>query len=261
MLLALLLASSASAHDYWLFPKTFTPDAGSDMRMLLLVGDDGDIEQIRPFEKERTPRLELWTAAGRADLLPDHPRRANPAVQTPAPATPGLALLTLDRAAAEVVLDPETFAHHLESEGLTHLVHEHDGHAHVHGPQTDTFDRSLKVLLAVDGDSSGTVWSQVVGQTLEIVLHSNPFDGPGPLGLTVLQDGEPVRNVKVEAVQRLGKAATPAVLADQTDRKGHATFTLTPGRWTLRATTAEAAGRDAWTSHWAAFSIQVPEAE
>lgn len=259
-MLTLLLAFTASAHDYWLFPETFEPAPSTTMRMLLLVGDDLHIEQIRPFEKERATRLERWNAQGRTDLLAGHPRRANPAIQAPAPAEPGQALIAFDRAPAEVVLDADAFVAHLEAEGLTHLVHQHDGHPHVHGAQTDTFDRSIKTLVAVGGDTSGDAWGQVVGQKLELVLQRDPFAGPGPLAVRLLEDGAPVKRVKVEAIQRQGQKDDPEIHEARTDRDGVAQFELTEGRWVLRATTAEPDGKNAWASHWTAFSIFVPGA-
>ncbi len=116
------------------------------------------------------------------------------------------------------------------------------------------------MLLAVDGDLSGDVWGAVVGQDMEIVLRSSPFEGDGPLEVQVLEDGAPAKFVKVEAIQRLGQKNEPRIHAARTSTSGAVSFDLDPGRWVIRATTAESTGDNTWHSHWAAYSLFIPEA-
>jgi uncharacterized GH25 family protein len=261
LLSALTLASaSASAHDYWLYPETFTPEAGKDLRFLMLVGDDLFIEQVRPHEPAKTLRLQQHTADGSKAIEGTGDKFG---ALTATADQAGSMMLSLERAPAEVDLDRETFAHYLEEEGLESLAAKHRVDRDI---QREQFDRSLKVLLAVDGASEGDLHNKVVGQKLEIVLLDNPFavQPGGSLRAKLLLDGAPLPGHRIEALQRTGQKGELTEHSTVTDASGVATFPMDKsGLWIVRSVylepciTSAACDDVHWLSHWSAFTFAI----
>src|SRR5207237_6888226 len=68
---AVLLLGAAvpvAAHDYWLVPETFTPVAGKSVAVRLFVGEELLADEERPWQPDKTTKLELVTAAGTTNL-------------------------------------------------------------------------------------------------------------------------------------------------------------------------------------------------
>src|SRR5205085_12271448 len=79
--LLLVLTGSASAHDFWIQPETFSPALDRPVAVRLFVGDGFVVESERVFEKKPTPRLHLLDAERTTDLLPQGHEGKTPFVQ------------------------------------------------------------------------------------------------------------------------------------------------------------------------------------
>ena len=73
----LLLAYSASAHDYWLVPETFTPKPGASVPVRLYVGEAFKPEQEVAYSAKKTAALQLVTATKTVTDFPDLKDGAN----------------------------------------------------------------------------------------------------------------------------------------------------------------------------------------
>jgi hypothetical protein len=244
-LLASLLASSASAHDFWIELSTKRAAPGEPVAARLFVGDDGAGE---PFPRDPGHLLRFWAAsdAGEAPLLARS--GADPAGVF-VPHAPGVHAIGYTSRATPLALEPARFAAYLDQEGLPRVR-----------PGPELFSRCAKALLPV-GSADTAGFQRVLGLTLELVPERSPFLlAPGDeLPVRLLYEGRPLAGALVDARQH-----GAAVAAARTDAEGRVRLRLpAPGFWMIAAVhlTEAAPGQGAaWESFWASLSFVVPDA-
>ncbi len=246
-LTAALVSFPAPAHDFWIEPSAFAPDAGELVRLKLWVG-----ERLGGETLPRNEELIEWFAAIHGSL-------ASPVLgidgSEPAgilrPASPGgvvVAYRSLRSPAA--VLGAEDFAAYLDLEGLAPVK-----------PGREVFSRCAKCLLAVGGRGDPG-FTKPVGLALELTPDVDPYTlGPGGcLTVQLLYQGRPLRGALVIALDATDRERPQRV---RSDRQGRATFTLPrSGEWLIKAVHMIPAPTDAgadWESFWASLTFSLPD--
>lgn len=256
---ALLLASPASAHDYWLEFQPLQPTVGADLSLSLLVGEDFVAEKEKPFEKARFSALRHVTSTSDTDLLPTAVDGAVP-VHRLALDTPGGHLLAVERNPVHIRLRARKFNRYLEHEGLHHVL-EQRRHALEHlWPGDERYTRHLKAFVQI-GEQADGVSMKVLGQHLEIVPDRDlaAIKAGERLGFVVLFAGKPLPGLQVEAFVR--QAGTTRGQMATSDAAGRVAFTVqSPGAWLVRTLHMQRCsgciGAD-WQSFWAGYSFAV----
>jgi uncharacterized GH25 family protein len=236
--LALLLATPAAAHDFWIEPSTFHPAAGERVVVSLLVG-----MKLAGDPVPRLPALiDKFFIRGNGD--------ERQVVGSNGRAPAGIALVEggglhwigYQSFASELKLDAAKFAEYLRDEGLPTVP-----------PGPERFYRCAKALLDTPGDS-GKVLETPLGFTLELIPHRNPY-ASRELPLTLLFRGKPLRDAQVVALNGND------IVKVRTDARGRATFKIArPGLWMIKAVHMEPAPKgtgSTWESWWASMTFNV----
>jgi len=256
---ALLLASPARAHDYWLEFQPLQPTVGADLSLSLWVGEDFVADAEKKFEKSRFSTLRHVTSAGTTNLLPTAIDGAVP-VHRLKLAAPGGHLLAVERNPVLIQLRARKFNRYLEHEGLHHVLAQRR-HALEHlWPGHERYTRHLKAFVQIGDQADGTSM-KVLGQRIEIVPDRDlALIKPGErLGVVVLFAGKPLPGLQVEAFVRQG-GTTRGQMATS-DAAGRVEFTVeASGAWLVRTLHMQRCsgciGAD-WESFWAGYSFAV----
>lgn len=240
-LLASLLASSASAHDFWIELSSARAAPGEPVAARLLVGDGLAGE---PYPRNPAHFTRFW-AASRAGEQPLTGRSGADPAGLFAPRASGVHAVGYASRPTLSALEPGKFEAYLDQEGLARVA-----------PGRELFSRCAKALLPVgDGPSEG--WDRVLGLTLELVPERDPFAQAkgGELPVRLYYEGAPLAGALVEAMHD-GAAAS----AGRTDADGRVTLRVAaPGLWVVAAVhlTAAPPGLGAeWESFWASLSFE-----
>jgi hypothetical protein len=245
VLAAFLVSSPVLAHDFWIEPSAFTPEAGDLVKLKLCVGEHLGGETL-----PRNDALIEWFSAVRGPS-------ANPVIgidgSDPAgyfrPSAPGGVVIAYRSLRSAVELPPDKFQAYLDLEGLPAVK-----------PGREVFSRCAKSLLAVAGRGDPT-FTRPVGLTLELVPEADPYTmTPGDrMTVRLLYQGKPLAGALVMALDTVDAASPQQV---RSDAEGRATFTLPrPGSWLVKAVHMIRAPRDAgadWESFWASLTFSLP---
>jgi uncharacterized GH25 family protein len=255
-LLALLLVSSARAHDYWLQPETFVTAPNKPVAVRLLVGDNLEVETERAFERKTTLRLQLTSASETRDLLASGKEGGKPFL-TLRIKEAGSHWIALERDRRTIRLEAEKFNDYLIEEGLDRVLDQRRLAKESDKPGRERYSRYLKCLLRCgDGDES---WKKPLGHRLEIVPLSDPsaVKPGGMLKVRVQFDGKPLPDVAIFALHRKGEKVQRQ--KEKTDRDGVAAYRLgDAGQWLIRMVHMRRCPdpEDAdWESFWTSLSF------
>jgi uncharacterized GH25 family protein len=216
LLLTILAASAAQAHDFWLEPSTFRPQAGQIFSVGLRVGQN--------FEGDALPRsaslIESFTLREAAmEHAVNGSENQDPAGYVRL-LRPGVATIGYRSKPSPLELTAEKFNRFLVEEG-------------VNAPRATTLRREQfqRFAKAIVGSGDGaTLLSKPFGWRFEIVPESNPHDA-GSLRVRVMLDQRPLRGALVSAIRR-GDAARVSV---RTSPDGRATIALPgSGVWLIK---------------------------
>lgn len=259
LLLLLVFATPAHAHDYWMehMPRELQP--GDPFMLQLLVGDGLEAEVERPYQADMTTRFELHTADGLLDLSEGRADSTAPLLAATLPEQ-GCALLVMDRRFHMLEGTVGDFLSFVEHEEQAQLAGKYDG-ADPADPLRRRYARNLKALLPglARAGCADSLVSVPVGQELEILLAPGvPGRGVGDeLSGTLLFRGEPL----------VGQAGSAMVCRPdgevhrepfRTSEDGRFAVELAhPGQWVLRVAHLRPTEGDAadWDTHYALFSF------
>lgn len=253
--LALLLASTASAHDFWIEPTNHAAPVAKPLALRLLIGHDADRTEYR-----RNPRhIRSFTVA-----TPTGTRSVAGLAGGPGglftPRTKGLHTFAYASNPSLAHLESDAFRAYLVEEGLTEALAVVKASPALGRPIRELFERCAKALVAVGGSSKGAS-SQRMGLALELVPLVDPFglEPGGRLALQLLRDGVPLAKVRVSAYRR---EAPGSVVHATTDADGRVTLPLAkPGGWLVKAVAIQKAARRSgadWHSLWATLTFALP---
>ena len=214
--LALMIASSATAHDFWIQPEA---------PFSLLVGH-GPYRQISPISPSRITRFEAVGPAEGVHLL---------------------VLETDDKAQSH--LPAIRFNDYLRVEGLTPALQERERTHRGDRDGSERYSRRAKALIG--GGPEEPLFTKAIGLTLEIVPEPSP--SARTLPVRVLYKGEKLAGALVKLTD-LDHDEQPFE-THVTDAEGRATFTLPDkGSWLLNVIWTEVLGPEAETDFATIFS-------
>jgi hypothetical protein len=250
-------AEGACAHDYWLLPATFTPDAGKPVSVALHVGDRFVSEGEKAHQAKATVSLKLLSAAAAIDLTAADGDK--PAVRF-TPGKPGTCIVALERDARLITLPAKKFTAYLKEEGLDSILADRAKSGEAGRDGRERYRRYLKCYLRAGG-TGDEAWKKRAGHKLEIVPLSDPtgLKKGDTFAVRVLFDGEPLAGALVTAFSRHGDRVKSR--SARTSPKGEARFALSePGAHLVRLVyMRRAKGDDSadWHSWWSALTCEV----
>ena len=253
---ALLMSSnSASAHDFWIEPETFTPRAETPLEVRLRVGHEDELRSVAR-KPERIIRFEAVDPAGRAVAI------TGEAGQEPAGrvilSKPGVHTLVFQSNHAYIELEADKFDDYLEHEGLTEILA--GRRASKRGPGRESYARYCKSLVRVGESEAG--FDRTLGLPLELTALASPFDGP--LRFRLDFRGQPLAGARVE-LMRLDNLTQSQT--SKTNAKGEVRFEkkrLEPGAHMVAVThmvPAKPPVKGEWESFWGTLSFELPSAQ
>jgi len=259
-------ASAARAHDYWIQPSSFHPNAGDELGVGLRVGDGGAGDPAR----RNAARIEKFVAAGPAGEHPIGGADGDDPAGHIRLAEPGAYLLEYRSRPSFIEMKPAEFTAYLKEEGLDGIDALRQRRGQAGQPGREVYSRCLKSVIRVGaGQLNGL--GRTLGCRLEIIPETDP-SGPGPQGFRLLFDGKPLSGVLLKA--RRPSARAPEVQA-RTNRDGSVRLALNgPGEWIVTAVHMTAAqgpveafvkaGEPSrtvsadWRSVWASLTFERP---
>ena len=242
-----LVSSPVLAHDFWIEPSAYTPDANKLVTLKLWVG-----EYLGGETLPRNEALIDWFSAVRGGVqAPVLGIDGSETAGMLRPAAPGGWVIAYRSLRSAVLLPAEKFQAYLDLEGLPPVT-----------PGREVFSRCAKTLLAVGGRGDPT-FTRPVGLTLELIPEADPYTlAPGArLAVRLLYQGKPLSGALVMALD-----ATDAQHPQQvrSDLEGLASFALPrAGAWLIKAVHMIPAPADAgadWESFWASLTFALPPA-
>lgn len=256
--LALLLVSSAAAHDFWIEPTAHHAEPAKPIALRLLIGHGTERS-----EYHRNPRhIRSFTVATPKGTVPVTGIRGGPGgLFTPRHA--GLHTFAYVSNPSLTQLEPDAFQAYLAEEGLAGALAQVKGEPPPKRPIRELFTRCAKALVTVGGSSKGG-HAERMGLDLELVPLVDPFalKPGGRLSVLLLRAGVPLANARVSAYRR---DAPEVVIHARTGADGRAALVLDkPGRWLVKSVAIARAGRRSgadWQSHWATLTFALPAAK
>lgn len=249
-------AHAVFAHDYWLVPEKFFLAPEEPTKIHLYYGDELKIDDERPFQKDRTPRLDQISTEGTVDLTATRIDDQKP-FATLSFSKPGSYVLAMDRNAQNIVLKGPEFTAYLKEEGLSDILARRNPKT----PGRERYMRSIKTLIQV-GERITDIPLKPNSQRLEIVPLQNPLRlKPGyVLIVQLLFDGFPLMHRQIQAYHlEKGKLIAQS---QRTDGQGKAFFRLDqPGFWLIRTVHMRPCKQNCreidWESFWSSLSFAI----
>ena len=263
LLIVMLLARPAVAHDYWLVPETFEPKEGANVPVRIYVGDAFKPEQEIAYASKKTAALQLVTATKTVKNFAEPPAGAKPALAFKMEGT-GTAVFCYDRDWSSITLKADKFTAYLKEEGLEDVIKARTAAGESDADGKERYRRYLKTIVHTGGKPDDTP-TQPVGQAFEIVPLKNPYalKAGDELPVRVLFEEKPLSGLKLTAWHRSGDTLTTATAT--TDKDGKASLKLTKvGGWVVRGVhmrrVSEKKPEPAaeWESFWASVTFAVP---
>jgi uncharacterized GH25 family protein len=257
LVLATLALSCAplAAHDMWIEPTSFLPEAGRVIGVRLRVGQDFLGDPI-PRDPQLIDQFISVDSTGRKDVYGHEGSDPAGLVRI---ADAGLLILGYQSRPKAIVLPATTFNQYLREEGLDAIAE-----LRAHGNQTSSdareiFARCAKSLVDY-GLPAARQADRALGFTLELIAEKNPYTWHAgeDLPVRLMYQGRPLPGALVVAMNRTKPAAK---IMARTDRKGRVTFRPPQdGVWLVKAVhmvpAPDAANAD-WASFWASLTFEL----
>jgi uncharacterized GH25 family protein len=256
---ALCLAGMAHAHEFWLWPDDFAPEAGQPVVLSLRVGEHftGDLVGFgQPLVREWRVRSRTGERDITASVMPGAHASSPPM----AFAQRGSQRLSVDTQSFNITLPPDKFEAYLREEGLERVVAQREAEGASDRPGRERYRRHAKTLLRVGGQADASALVPT-GQVLEIVPLTDPHMRSGAKGLQmqVRHQGNALPAALVKAWHQGERQLT--VLRARTDCQGRVRFDLPwDGAWMVSVVHMVRTTGDAdidWDSHWANLTFEV----
>jgi hypothetical protein len=230
LLVLLVCAPLAGAHDFWIEPSTFRPAAPSSVSASLRVGENFEGEPVA----RRAQRIESFVVRDSAG------QRTVPGFEGRDPA----GVVRIERNGTAVIgylgkpypheISRAKFEQFLREEGI-------EGVRPSGGKQRERFQRFAKSILGPGDDPSP------LGFPFELVVSGET--------VRVLYEQKPLANAYVSAISRDGRR-----LAGRTDREGRVTLALGKGVWLIKSVHLLPAPKGSdydWHSLWASVTFEI----
>ncbi len=251
--LALLCSGAMPAHDFWLEPSTFSPQAGQIVGVRLRVGQDLLGDPV-PRDPALVNQFVFEDAAGRRPLVGR--TGADPAGLLRV-AEPGLLVIGYLSNASAVELPAEKFNQYLKEEGLDAVADMRARRKETGAAAHELFLRCAKSLV-LSGRPSRAQSDRALGFALELVAERNPYAvGAGEeLPVRLTYENRPLAGALVTAMNRLNPGEKQTA---RTDGNGRVRFQVRQGgMWMIKAVhmiPAPAGSKAEWQSYWASLTF------
>lgn len=258
-LVALALAVSAQAHEFWISPTAYQISVGDIVSADLRVGQNFS-GSAYPFVTRSITTFDIASPEGRAPVAGRLGDR--PAAQVPS-TVEGLHVLiheTTDNTVSYADMSKfESFVTHKDQRWT---LAEHAARGFPTERFSETYRRYAKALVAV---GSGAGQDSRTGLKWELVALTNPYtdDLSDGFRAQLWRDADPVPDTQIEL---FAKAADGTVTVTQfrTDEAGIVTLPMQPGTEYLVDAVElvlrdpKAPGPAIWHSNWAALTFKTP---
>lgn len=249
-LLALLLATPASAHDFWIEAKGNA--VGTPIPLRLKIGPAFNGAEEYPFNPLHIVRfVRVGPDGGQVRLV-------GFTGQKPAgrftPRKPGRYVLAYQSAASQITLEPAKFTEYLNEEGLKNVLTWRATKGEARKDGREKFRRNAKAIVQAGPTLKAPV-DRVIGMPFELVAQTDPIAG-GAVVFQALVDGKPAADVRVAAYS----APDAKPVEGRTDAEGKVTLTLDKaGHWLVKSVHAKRVGDGNvdWLSDWASLTFEV----
>jgi uncharacterized GH25 family protein len=269
IVLLILLAVPALAHDTWVVPSTFRPAAGETVRLRLVTSEEfphGE-SAVRPHRIARftlrtpdgTSQVEGYRVEG-PDLVAE--------VRVPSRAAGVRAMIVAETHPFAFVLEPEIFNRYLTEEALTAVIEARAARGESNAAGRERYAKIAKAVLCDDdpAEDAAEFYARPEDLWLEIIPLANPcalrVGDRFPVEVRFL--GRPLPGVKLAAGYE-GVSGHGYPVWETTDAAGRAAVVLDrPGAWfvrTLHMIPAEDDPEADWRSAFSTLTFEVLPAE
>jgi len=250
-----LTCAALSAHDMWIEPTAFRPDAGKIIGLKLRVGQDLLGDPI-PRDPSLIDQFISIDSTGRKPVVGRDGTDPAGLVRV---ASPGILIVGYKSNPSPVVLPATKFNQYLKEEGLDSIADWRANHNQTDKDARELFSRCAKTLMS-SGTSTAAEVDRSLGFPLELVLQNNPYTlhAGEELPVSLTYDGRPLPGALVVAMNRVNPAAK---LTARTDKNGRVAFKLPEnGMWLIKAVhmiPAPAGTNADWESFWASVTFEL----
>ncbi len=235
IVLGLVVAVPAGAHDFWLQPETFQMDEPGRLGVQALIGHSDDVSGW-PTEATRIIAFNSVGPDGVTDQQTNLGDDSEGGTLRPALPVPGLHILALTSINSVSDLPADRFNSYVEEEGVRPILEDRMARGTMEKNGREIFSRRGKSLILV-GDLDAASEEHItrpIGMTLEIIPLSNPMRASADDGFEfeVRYRGLPVEGamVHIQSLSRDDATIEPIL----TDARGRATFSPgIGGAWML----------------------------
>lgn len=229
----LMVAASASAHDFWLQPLSWQAALGVAVPFVVEVGH-GSFRQQWGADGGHLLALQDLSHGGRTDLRSSFKPGGEVPHLTRAFDRPGLHIVSLVSTDAVSNLPSIRFNDYIKVEGLTPAIDARARSGSTGSNGRERYSRRAKALVQVGaaGPDDDALATRQIGLTLEIVPLRNPYalGADHILPVQILYDGRPLAGALVK-LTNLEFDARP-IRAVRSDGTGRASFQVPQvGSW------------------------------
>ena len=260
--LALALAAIALsggpllAHDMWIEPMTFSPEAGEIVGVRLRVGQDFLGDPL-PRDPALINQFVVEDGEGRKPVVGR--TGADPAGFVRA-AMPGVLVIGYRSNPSAVEETAEKFNQYLKEEGLDAVAALRASRGQTGGAR-EMFSRCAKSLV-LSGSTDKARGDRLLGFTLELVAERNPYtmNAGQDLPVRLTYENRPLAGALVVAINKANPAQK---LSARSGKDGRVRFKLPRGgMWLIKAVhmiEAPAGANADWASYWASLTFELKE--
>ena len=177
------IAASASAHETWIMPSSFTVKPGEDIRFDVSSGMA--FPQLEsPIRTDRVARAMYRLGPGHTSMKSMTPMETSLSIRQKLPQA-GVATVWLDLDPKEIVLDEKQVAEYLDEIGATDELRSKCAARKDKGTWKETYTKHAKTFVVVGEPGDDRSWAGSVGSPLEIVPVTSPFEATAGGEVTV----------------------------------------------------------------------------
>jgi uncharacterized GH25 family protein len=252
-LVIILAAARLSAHDFWIEPASFSPQAGQILSVRLRVGQEMMGDPV-PRDSSLVKEFVVADGGGRKPLVGRD--GSDPAGYLRVDGI-GLMVIGYSSNPSTVDMTADKFNQYLKDEGLDAILALRARRKQTGEGSHELFSRCAKSLVMAG--APGKEADRLLGFTLELVAEGNPYAMRvgDKLPVRLAFQGRPLAGALVVAMNRLDPGQK---LSARTDGEGRVRFRLPHGgMWLIKSVHMLPAGTKAdWMSYWASLTFELP---
>ena len=251
----ILAAAPLAAHDMWIEPTSFLPDAGKVIGVKLRIGQD--------FLGDPLPRdpalIDQFISVDSSGRKPVYGHDGADPAGLVRVADSSLLILGYQSHPKPITLPAATFNQYLKEEGLDAIAELRTRRNQTNSEAREIFERCAKSLVRY-GTPANAQADRALGFTLELVAEKHPYTlrAGEDLPVSLMYEGRALPGALVVAMNRSNPMSK---ISARTDRTGHVKLRLPEdGVWLVKAVHMIPApdGSNAdWASFWASLTFEV----